>query len=105
MFKKYKYILLLSIFLLNSCAGDFDSVKRGLTGAKEKSSDEFLVEKKDPLILPPDFDRLPTPEAGFTVEDSTTDFEKTLKENMPKEDISTAASSAEESILKRIKNK
>ena len=58
MFKKSIYIFAF-IFLLNSCAGDFESVKRGLTGAKEKSSDEFLVEKKDPLILPPDFDTLP----------------------------------------------
>ena len=104
MFKKSIYILAF-IFLLNSCASDFESVKRGLTGAKENSSDEFLVEKKDPLILPPDFDTLPTPDANPAVEDDTTDFEKTLKENMPKEDISMSANSAEESILRKIKNK
>ena len=104
MFKKSIYIFAF-IFLLNSCAGDFESVKRGLTGAKENSSDEFLVQKKDPLILPPDFDTLPTPDANPAVEDDTTDFEKTLKENMPKEDISMSANSAEESILRKIKNK
>ena len=49
MFKKSIYIFAF-IFLLNSCASDFESVKRGLTGAKENSSDEFLVQKKDPLI-------------------------------------------------------
>ena len=58
MLKKITYILLF-IFLV-SCAGTFDSVKRGLTGAKKSSADEFLVKKKDPLILPPDFENLPT---------------------------------------------
>ena len=39
-----------------------DSIKRGLTGQKKASTDEFLVEKKDPLVLPPQFEQLPTPE-------------------------------------------
>ena len=105
MFKKYIYLFLL-IILLNSCAGDtFDSFKRGVTGEKQKSSDEFLVEKKDPLILPPDFESLPEPEGSVVKQDDTSDFEKTLKENLPQEDISGSASSAEESILKKIKNK
>ena len=56
MLKKITYILLF-IFLV-SCANTFDSVKRGLTGAKKNSADEFLVKKKDPLILPPDFENL-----------------------------------------------
>ena len=42
-----KIILIISIaFFLNSCGGTWDSVKRGLTGEKVKSTDEFLVEKK-----------------------------------------------------------
>ena len=45
MFKKNIYLFLI-IILLNSCAGTFDSVKRGMTGAKQKSTDEFLVQKK-----------------------------------------------------------
>jgi len=53
MFKKISYIIILFAFL-TSCADTFDSVKRGLTGAKKGSADEFLVKKKDPLILPPD---------------------------------------------------
>ena len=69
MLKKITYILLF-IFLV-SCAGTFDSVKRGLTGAKKNSADEFLVKKKDPLILPPDYENLPTPdEAHILLEES-----------------------------------
>ena len=104
MFKKNIYLFLI-IFLLNSCSGTFDSVKRGMTGQKQKSSDEFLVQKKDPLILPPDFDSLPEPENSSVKEEDISNFEKTLNENLPKEDISTSASSTEESILKKIQNK
>ena len=105
MFKKNTYLLLL-IFLFNSCASDtFDSVKRGMTGAKQKSSDEFLVEKKDPLILPPDFERLPKPEDSLVAEEKISDFEKTLKKNLPEQDISSSADSAEKSILKKIRKK
>ncbi len=32
-----------------------------MTGAKKKTTDEFLVKKKDPLILPPQFEELPVP--------------------------------------------
>ena len=56
MFRKTIYIFLLFL-LVASCAGSFDSVKRGLTGSKADNADEFLVKKKDPLILPPDFDK------------------------------------------------
>mgnify|MGYP001220878547 CR=1 FL=1 len=105
MFKKNTYLLLL-IFLFNSCANDtFDSLKRGLTGQKQKSTDEFLVEKKDPLVLPPDFEKLPEPQDSLAAEEKISDFEKTLKKNLPEEDISSSAGSAEQSILKKIKNK
>ena len=59
---KRTLLLLVLIFFATSCAGTWDSVKRGMTGTKAKSTDEFFVKKKDPLILPPEFERLPTPE-------------------------------------------
>ena len=34
------------------------SLKDGLTGKKKNNTDEFLVEKKNPLVLPPKFDEL-----------------------------------------------
>ena len=51
------YLLLASTLLLQGC----DSAKKALGGGKIKSSDEFLVEKKDPLVLPPEFNKLPEP--------------------------------------------
>ena len=105
MIKVKVIFFVLMAFFLTSCAGSWDSVKRGLTGQKAKSGDEFLVKKKDPLILPPDFDSLPEPENSSVKEEDISNFEKTLNENLPKEDISTSASSTEESILKKIQNK
>ena len=50
--------LLILIISLYSC----QSVKDALSGKKYESSDEFLVIKKNPLVLPPDFNELPEPE-------------------------------------------
>ena len=73
MFKKIAPFIIIS-FVLTSCADTFDSVKRGLTGAKKKSTDEFLVEKKDPLVLPPDFENLPTPDERIATTEELSSF-------------------------------
>ena len=54
---RHTFYLFLIIYSLNGC----QSVKDGLTGQKRKNSDEFLIEKKKPLVLPADFDELPEP--------------------------------------------
>ena len=101
MYKKITYILLF-IFLV-SCAGSFDSVKRGLTGAKKSSADEFLVKKKDPLILPPDFENLPTPEEASVLLEESSIFENTLEDDGKAD--SPESKSVESSILKKIQSK
>ena len=88
------------IFLLTSCGGGWDSVKRGLTGEKKLSTDEFLVKKKDPLILPPDFESLPTPSDRREAIEEVSSFEKTLTKSV--ENVSESKASAEQSILKKI---
>jgi hypothetical protein len=102
MFKKITCIILLFAFL-TSCANTFDSVKRGLTGEKKNSADEFLVKKKDPLILPPDYENLPNPdERDINLEEESI-FENTLENEEDEE--STSGASAETSILKKIQSK
>ena len=53
-------LLLIIFFLLVSCSGlkDAGSV---LKNEKKKTTDEFLVKKKDPLVLPPDYNEIPEP--------------------------------------------
>ena len=99
--KNIIYLLLL-VFFTTSC-GSFDSVKRGITGQKSTSADEFLVKKKDTLILPPDFEDLPMPDERDTSIDEASSFEKSLESSI--EDTSSSSSSVEELILKKIQRK
>ncbi len=101
MFKKITYIIII-IFFITSCADTASSIKRGLTGAKKTSGDEFLIMKKDPLILPPDYENLPIPNEEAVTEEIST-FEKNLGTLI--EDNSSRSSSVEDSILKKIRSK
>ena len=97
---------MLIVFLVTSCADTWGNVKRGLTGAKQQSTDEFLVKKKDPLILPPDFESLPSPSDREEVLEEMSSFEKTLKKASGTEMTSSSdGSSVEDSILKQIRKK
>ena len=105
-------LLLIGLFVLTTSCGkdNWEAVKRGITGQKVKSTDEFLVEKKNPLILPPDFDELPQPTANQKVTVQTETFEETLKKakknkTLTTEKISSTPSSAERSILEKIRKK
>ena len=98
------FYLLVIIFFLNSC----QSVKDGLTGAKRNQSDEFLVEKKNPLTLPPEFENLPVPIENSKEEVDEKDFDiRKLLGNLPKDESEKSGSnglseSLESSILKKI---
>ena len=101
MLKKIIYLFAL-IFFVVSC-DTLSSVKRGLTGEKRVSTDEFLIKKKDPLILPPDYEDLPTPYERTAATEELSTFEKTLGISI--EDNSSTSSSVEDSILKKIQSK
>ena len=98
------FYLIVIIFFLNSC----QSVRDGLTGAKRNQSDEFLVEKKNPLTLPPEFENLPVPIENSKEEVDEKDFDiRKLLGNLPKDESEKSGSnglseSLESSILKKI---
>ena len=94
------------IFFLYSCG----SVGEALQGKKRSDQgDEFLIDKKNPLSMPPDFDKLPKP--GEANVKSTKDIEndqsniKNLLKNSNDQSISNTSESTsiESSILKKIK--
>ena len=90
--------------LITSC----QSVKNALTGAKQENSDEFLVQKKNPLVLPPDFTDLPQPfeeSSQVTEVQIEEDIEKLLGMESSSEntDDTTNSSSIESFVLKKIK--
>ena len=89
---------------LTSC----ESVKNAVSGVKKENSDEFLVKKKNPLVLPPDFTDLPEPfEKSSKVNEVQIeeDIEKLLgMENTVEKTNNTSNSSSIESfVLKKIK--
>lgn len=98
-------ILILGTF--NAC----QSVKDGLSGKKQTNSDEFLVKKKNPLSLPPDFENLPKPTTSNKNDDKK-DTEISLMEILSKNVITknkvsvseTQIGSLEKNILKKIKS-
>jgi len=99
----YKIInILIIIFFVTSCQS-MQSAKRALTGEKKFTTDEFMVKKKNPLILPPDYENLPTPDEEAAAKEEISNFEKTLGASI--EDNSSKSSSAEESILNKIRSK
>ena len=103
MIKKITFIFIL-IFFISSCES-LKSAKRGLTGEKKKSSDEFLIKKKDPLILPPDYESLPVPEDGSEAVEEISNFEKSLGTSIEEEEEASSSGSVEDSILKKIRSK
>ena len=90
------------ICFVTSCQ-TLGDVKRGLTGEKMTSTDEFLIKKKDPLIMPPDYENLPTPDERTAAREEISEFEKSLGTSI--EDDSSTSSSGESSILKQIQSK
>jgi hypothetical protein len=102
MYKKIVYIILIN-FLLASCSESLSSVKRGLTGAKSQSVDEFLIKKKDPLVLPPDYENLPAPGNNADVVEASSLFKETKEATSEIEQGSPG--SLENSILRKIQNR
>ena len=104
--KIFKKLILLSfIYILTSCG----TLKEGFKNQKKDSSDEFLVEKKSPLIMPPDYNELPVPNAASN---QALSEENSIKNLVTNEEINTNTSNAnssestglEESLLEKIKN-
>jgi len=99
----------LILLLLNSCG----TVAEGLGGSKKKGSDEFLVEKKSPLVLPPSFGELPEPGKEpekniISDKKNTSDIEDIINQSSSvstNKKSSDAKNSIEESIIKKIKDK
>ena len=98
-----KFITLNIVLILCSCG----TIKEGFTNQKKNSSDEFLVEKKSPLVMPPSYGELPTPSNDKTSKESQTNKIESLiskKKDNEKLENSDSVKSFEEVILNKIKN-
>ena len=99
----------LILLFLNSCG----TIAEGLGGSKKKGSDEFLVEKKSPLVLPPSFGELPEPgkepeENAIPEKKDTSDIEDIINQSSStssSEKSDDSKNSIEQSIIKKINKK
>ena len=97
--------IIISILVLNSCG----TIREGFSSQKKNSIDEFLVEKKSPLVMPPDFNKLPLPQQSNQIsrEEDKTNLKSLLTDNkdngQDNQDINQNTN-FENSIIEKIKN-
>ena len=104
--KFYKILIILNLLLFLQACG---TIKEGFSNQKKNSSDEFLIEKKSPLVMPPDYNDLPSPdttESNF--EENASEIENLLvnDENSDSQNKNSDNSDKnfEESLIDKIKN-
>ena len=102
--RNLRIIILSNLFLfLLSCG----TVKEGFSNQKKNNSDEFLVEKKTPLVMPPNYNDLPEPK---TNQQEITEEKNPIKSLLIQEDdplndneIDDKDKKLEDSLLEKIK--
>ena len=105
----YSIFLLIFLFLLSGC----QDVKKGFSGKNIDQGEEFLVIKKNPLIVPPDFEKMPLPKneidktkSNNSENDQVSEFEKLLKnkdENINTSNSIESTGDLEKKIIDKIK--
>jgi len=107
------YIIVLTfLFIVSACA----KLSEGMTGSKRsKSSDEFFVHKKKPLVLPPNFNDMPMPKPTQKKQTQDNDIENLLGikkqtqndndiENLLKTKKNTSSNTSQSSSDKSLEN-
>jgi PBP1b-binding outer membrane lipoprotein LpoB len=100
---KSSLLIIFSTILISSCS----SVQKALDPQNKNTSDEFLVEKKSPLSMPPSFEELPLPSnEKVNKESQINNIESLITEESNNEKLETDESDKdfEQLILDKIKN-
>ena len=100
--KQHKtYIVIFIAIFLSSCG----TLKEGFTNQKKNNTDEFLIEKKSPLVMPPDYNELPIPDEE-NIENDSNEIKSLISKSKNIESekkLDEKKSTFENSILKKIK--
>ena len=100
--KLLKFFLILSLYILVSSCG---TVKEAFTNQKKNSSDEFLVEKKSPLVMPPDYNDLPVPNTDKNVEENSNNIESLITNNEKGDKKNNNSQASDQNLEKTLLNK
>ena len=101
---KYCTLILIGFIaiLLSGCS----SVNSAFDSGRKNSSEEFLVEKKSPLSMPPDFDELPVPKADIEKKvDQDKDIELLITKDVANQDNTDQINNSDEEFLELILEK
>ena len=105
---KILFSLIIVSILLSGCS----DISKGFKGRKIDQGEEFLINKKNSLVVPPDFDKLPEPISNNSIDSITADenldndIKKLFEENVgikTENKSDDGSNTTEESILKKIK--
>ena len=103
--KIFKISIYLSVILIGMSG--CQTLRDGLEGNKKsKSAEEFLINKKSPLVMPPDYSKLPLPENNSNQNEKSQDFDlkKVLEKNSNNQKNKTQTNkSFQKSIIEKIK--
>ena len=100
---KSSLLIIFSTILISSCG----SVQKAFDPQNKNTSEEFLVEKKSPLSIPPSFEELPVPSNEKVDKESKINNVKSLiteKNNNEKLEVLESDKDFEQLILDKIKN-
>ena len=100
---KFSLLIILSTILLSNCS----SVQKAFDPQNKNTSEEFLVEKKSPLSMPPSFEELPVPSNEKVDKESQINNIESLiteKNNSEKLETDVSDKNFEQSIIDKIKN-
>ena len=101
---KYYSLILIGVIavLFSGCS----SVESAFDSGRKNSSEEFLVEKKSPLSMPPDFDELPVPRTDIEKEkDQDKDIELLITKDVANQDNTDQINNSDDEFLELILDK
>jgi hypothetical protein len=98
-----KFLYLITVLLILSSCNSLSEVNKVLRNEKVKTTDEFLVKKREPLTLPPDYKELPEPGTIQKNKKKENDkIKKIFKIEKENNTNSKSTKSVEKSILDKI---
>ena len=98
-------IFFIAVYLFLTSCGTLDEAGKDMLNEKIKTTDEFLVKKRNPLVLPPDYENIPEPGSISNKKDNDEEekIKKILKAPKTEDASKNKPSSIEESIIDRIR--
>ena len=100
---KSSLLIIFSTILITNCG----TVQKAFDPQNKNTSEEFLIEKKSPLSIPPSFEELPVPSnEKINKESQINNIETLITKESNNEKLETVESDKdfEQSILDKIKN-